>query len=225
MSLAHFCHPTDAKHCETAIPLDRRVTSRSFERYSTCMPLLPKETEVFPADLFDQTGKDLPWFVVHVRSRQEKILARYLERCGVSFYLPQIEKVTRRRGRKLKSYAPLFPGYVFLRGGAEARALAWRSNVVANVIDVADQSLLYDELCQLRKLQLSGASVLPHLALIPGAPVRVMEGVFAGYTGVIVKEKDAERLIITISQLHRAVAVDLARDAVVRSPLGRSEKS
>src|SRR5688572_18116988 len=100
------------------------------------MPLLPKETEVFPEDLFEQTADQRPWVVVHVRSRQEKLLARHLERAGVPFYLPQIEKTTKRSGRKFRSYVPLFPGYVFLRGGAKARDVASRSNVVANFIDV-----------------------------------------------------------------------------------------
>jgi transcriptional antiterminator NusG len=178
------------------------------------MPLLKKEAEVFPDDLFSLQA---PWVVVHVRSRQEKLLARHLTRKNVPFYLPQIEKITKRSGRTFKSYVPLFPGYVFIRGGGEARDVAWRSNVVANIIDVDDQPLLHNELLQLRQLQESGASLTPHLDVVVGAPVRITDGVFAGYTGVVVKEKEKERLIVTISHLHRAVAVELPRDSVIRS--------
>jgi transcriptional antiterminator RfaH len=178
------------------------------------MPLLKKETEVFPHDLF---ARSEPWLVVHVRSRQEKLLARHLMRKDVPFYLPQIEKSTRRSGRTFKSFVPLFPGYVFMRGAAEARDVAWRSNVVANIIDVEDQHLLHDELLQLRKLQETGASLTPHLDVVVGVPVRITDGVFAGYTGVVLKEKDKQRLIVTISHLHRAVAVELHRDSVIRS--------
>jgi transcription antitermination factor NusG len=183
------------------------------------MPLLPKETEVFPEDLFDLPVNRKPWLVVHVRSRQEKLLARHLVRSGIPFYLPQIEKKTKRGGRTFRSYAPLFPGYVFLRGGPEARDSAWRSDVAANVIDVEDQDVLHQELWQLRQLQLTGASLTPQLELVAGVPVRVTEGMFAGYTGIVVKERDHERLIVTISHLHRAVAVELSRDSVVRAPV------
>lgn len=180
------------------------------------MPLLPKETEVFPDGLFELPAESAIWAVAHVRSRQEKTLARHLERHGIGFYLPQIEKATRRGGRTYRSFVPLFPGYVFLRGDARSRDIAWRSNVVANLIAVDDQELVHKELLQLRELQLAGTSLTPQLDIVIGTPVRVTDGVFAGYTGIVVKEKDKERLIITISHLHRAVAVEIARGAVKR---------
>ena len=173
---------------------------------------------MFPGDLFERRE---PWLVAHVRSRQEKLLARHLQRRGIPFYLPQIEKTTKRSGRTYKSYVPLFPGYVFLRGQAEAREVAWRSNVVANLIEVEDQTVLDGELRQLNRLQRTGASLTPHLEVVVGVPVRVTEGVFAGYTGVVVKEKDSERLIVSISHLHRAIAVELSREAVTLSRSSR----
>ena len=181
------------------------------------MPLLPKETEVFPENLFALPLPECPWLVVHVRSRQEKVLARHLMRKEIPFYLPQIAKTKKRAGRTLRSFMPLFPGYVFMRGGAAARETAWHSNVVANILDVGDQRLLDDELSQLRRLQQSGASLTPHLEVMTGTPVRITEGVFAGYRGIVVRERDQTRLIVTVSHVHRAVAVELSRDAVVRA--------
>jgi transcription antitermination factor NusG len=91
------------------------------------------------------------------------------------------------------------------------------ANVVANLIEVADQDLLHAELRQIRRLQLSGMSLTPHLEVVVGTPVRVTEGVFAGYNGIVMKEKDHERLIVTISHLQRAVAVELSRQSVAPS--------
>src|SRR6185369_2241501 len=114
------------------------------------VPLLPKEMEVFPAALFELEPAAYPWGVAHVRSRQEKSLARFLAQRDVPFYLPQLENRRRRSGRDFVSHLPLFPGYVFFRGGAAARDLVWRSNVAASVIDVEDQERLGEELAQLR---------------------------------------------------------------------------
>src|SRR5437762_11219050 len=100
------------------------------------MPLLPKEAEIFPESIFDL---DQPWRVAHVRSRQEKVLARHLLQSSVPLYLPQIEQSVTRAGRRLVSHVPLFAGYVFFRGGRDARLQALRSNVVANLIEVEDQ--------------------------------------------------------------------------------------
>src|SRR2546423_2008893 len=119
------------------------------------MPLLRKEPEIDPESIFDSAE---PWRVAHVRSRQEKVLARHLLQNGVPFYLPQMEKSVVRGGRRLASHVPLFSGYVFFRGDAAARLTALRSNVVAKLIEVENQQLLNDELRQIRSLQLAGAS-------------------------------------------------------------------
>lgn len=186
------------------------------------VPLLAKEIEIFPEDLFDLSSEAGLWVVAHVRSRQEKTLARHLKRHGVGFYLPQIAKSRRRGGRTYTSYVPLFAGYVFLRLDASARGIAWRSNVVGNLIDVDDQDLVRRELLQLRELQLAGAALTPHSDIVVGTPVRVTHGVFAGYTGIVVREKHSERLIVTISHLPSAVAVEIARAAVKPEASGRN---
>ena len=115
------------------------------------MPLLQKEPQIYPESIFDLAE---PWRVAHVRSRQEKLLARHLLESEIPFYLPQIEKTTSRGGRRFVSYVPLFGGYVFFRGDDATRRRALRSNVIANLIEVDDQGRLEGELRQLRQLQL-----------------------------------------------------------------------
>jgi transcription antitermination factor NusG len=180
------------------------------------MPLLPKEEEVFPSALFELEPAAYPWGVAHVRSRQEKSLARFLAQRDVPFYLPQIENRRRRSGRDFVSHLPLFPGYVFFRGGAEVRELVWRSNVAASVIDVADQRRIGDELAQLRELQLAGASLRVVEELVAGDAVRVSEGAFAGYTGVVERGKGRDRLIVRVSLIHKAIAVEFERELLTR---------
>jgi len=177
------------------------------------MPLLPKETEIFPEVIFDLTE---PWRVVHVRSRQEKMLARHLLQNGIPFYLPQMKKTITRSGRRLVSHVPLFPGYLFFRGGQAARQAALRSNVVANVIEVEDQELLGGELRQIRKLQLAGASLIPVETFVPGDSVRIIEGVFAGYQGSVVRTGRGDRLLVSVSLLRKAIAVEFPGGALKR---------
>lgn len=180
------------------------------------MPLLPRQTEIFPDDLFDLAIERLPWGVAHVRSRQEKVLARHLVQKGIPFYLPVTEVKRKRAGRAYASYVPLFPGYVFHRALPAERDVLWRSNVIANLIDVPNQSELDRELKQLRELQIRGASLKPYQQLVPGDPVRVAEGSFAGYTGVVERGKAGARLIVRISLLNQAVAVEFDRAVLQR---------
>jgi len=178
------------------------------------MPLLPREPDLFPDDLFSLPDEEFPWGVAPLRRRQEKVLARFLLQNGVPFYLPQIEQVTKRGGRTYKSHLPLLTGYVFFRLAPTGRDLLWRSNVVAALLDVPDQVQLGSELAQLRALQLAGASLRPEPELAAGDPVRITGGAFAGYTGVVMRERGQARLIVQISLIRQAVAVEFGRDVL-----------
>ena len=179
------------------------------------MPLLKRGPEIFPQALFELTENESPWFVAHTRSRQEKALARYLLPLRIPFYLPVTERVVRRRGRTLTSYLPLFPGYVFLRGRSVERVAALRSNLIARVLEVREQDLLSRELEELRRLQLSGASLEPAPLYAPGDPVRITDGPFRGYRGTVLQERGRLRLIVSVSMLRQSVAVELDRASVL----------
>ena len=184
------------------------------------MPILRKESDIFPPDLFGIPVEDLPWEIVHVQSRQEKALARLLIGRAQPFYLPQIEKKTRRDGRSFVSFLPLFSGYVFLRRTDETRRLLWSSGVVTRVIGVDDQRLLDEELKQIRALQEAGATLIPRSDLAPGDRVRITEGMFCGYTGTLMRERDTLRLVVSITSLNKSVLAELPRDIVVRHHAG-----
>src|SRR5450830_1561830 len=134
------------------------------------MPFLRREPDLFPEGLFDLPVERHPWWVAHVKSRQEKVLARHLQPLGIPYYLPQREQKIRRAGRSFVSYLPLFPGYLFSRGTDDDRYAALRSNLVAQVIDVVDQPLLDAELGRLRTLQKAGLPPALHRNTDPGPP-------------------------------------------------------
>lgn len=171
------------------------------------MPILASEPQIAPHEIFALPTR---WIVAHVRSRQEKALARYALQHGVPFYLPQIEKTTHRRGRQLVSFLPLFPGYVFLRADAAGRERIARSDLAVALLDVADQVTLNTELGQIRDLQLAGATFEIVEAFQAGDSVRITEGSFAGYNGNVVRSANGDRLIVSISMLRKSVAVEFA---------------
>jgi transcription antitermination factor NusG len=182
------------------------------------MPLLPKEPDLFPDDFFALSVDSFPWHVTHVRCRQEKVLARRLLDQEVPFYLPQTERVAERSSRRFRSYVPLFPGYVFFRGGSRARDVALRSGVTVRIIGVDDQELLGAQLAQIRRLQLAGASFEVYEDLLPNDPVRIMNGPFRGYEGTVVRSGRGERLVVALSLLRKSFAVEFDRPVLRRAP-------
>lgn len=175
------------------------------------MPILKREPDAFPASLFSMTQ---PWWVAHVRSRQEKLLARYLRDQGIAFYLPQTEKRRHRDRRTILSYLPLFPGYVFFRGQDGDTSRALRSHVIVNLLAPFDQRTFDGELYQLFDLQQSNGRLTPYPYLRSGDAVMITEGVFTGYRGVIVRERSSDRLVVSVSFIGQSVAVELDRDCV-----------
>jgi transcription antitermination factor NusG len=180
------------------------------------MPLLRREADVYPNDLFT-LPTELEWRVAHVRSRQEKRLARHLLQHGVPYFLPQWTKTVTAGERKRTSHLPLFAGYVFFRGGLQTRDVLIRSGVTVSIIEVEDQQLLHSELEQLRRLQLAGASLVPVEELVPGEVVRIAEGAFAGYTGMVERTSRGDRLIVQISLLRKTVAIEFEREVLKRA--------
>ena len=178
------------------------------------MPLLKREPDLYPNDLLEASPGALPWWVAHVRSRQEKALARHLLKHGVAFFLPQEEKQSRRGGRLRLSLLPLFPGYVFFRGGAAERLIAQRSQVMVRALEVGDQPLLQEELATIRRLQAAGHHVAPYSRLGEGDDVEVMGGPLHGLRGTVLRESGQARLVVSVTFLGQSVSAVLDRDTL-----------
>src|SRR6266550_2975427 len=80
------------------------------------------------------------WFVLHVKSRHEKALARELRFTGIDYYLPLVSKPAYYGRHKVFVQMPLFPGYLFLRGSIEDCYRANGQKRVARILNVCDQS-------------------------------------------------------------------------------------
>lgn len=180
------------------------------------MPILSKESDIFPNDLFDLPTETAPWEIAHLRSRQEKTVARLLYDARKPFYLPQVKHTTKSAARTSVSHLPLFPGYIFVRRVDGLRETLHRTHAVAQMLDVPDQSQLSSELFQIRELQASGAMLTPTVELMPGDAVRIEEGAFSGYTGIVVRERGSLRLIVSIAILNKAVEVEFPREVLAQ---------
>jgi transcription antitermination factor NusG len=88
------------------------------------------------------------------------------------------------------------------------------------VLEVSDQAVLERELFDLRRLQLSGASLEPVHSYAPGDAVRITEGPFRGYRGTVLQERGRLRLIVSVSMLRQSVAVELDRASILPVPDG-----
>jgi transcription antitermination factor NusG len=181
------------------------------------MPILAEQPSLYPENLLaDPVGiqlEDSPaercWWVIYTKSRQEKSLARDLLGYRIPFYLPQVSSVHLVRGRRVRSYLPVFPGYVFLYGSPDERLGALRTNRISRVLPVPTQEELHRDLQRLANLIATGAPLTVEQRLSAGRAVRIRNGPMAGFEGTIVQRRGSDRLLIAVNFLQQGVSVEI----------------
>ena len=139
---------------------------------------------IWPNSLFDNSLEGL-WWVLHVKPRAEKALARKCLGRQVSYFLPQCRHQRRGAGRVKDAFLPLFPGYFFLFGGEPDRLMTLETNLVVKVLSVPDQQELFDDLKRINKVIESELAILPEERLRPGMPVAIISrATFHGLDGI-----------------------------------------
>lgn len=185
------------------------------------MPILSAEPDRWPSDLLNSAGPESgqTWWALHTKPRQEKSVARYLFAAGLDFYLPLLPRRHQIRGRIVTSQAPLFTGYVFLRGDRDARTLALASNRIVHTLEAPDSPRIERDLRQIDLLLTSGAPVASVERLGPGDEVEITSGPLAGLSGVIERTGTGRRFIVTVDFIQRGASVmldDFALNPVTR---------
>lgn len=151
------------------------------------------------------------WVVAHLKSRQEKAFAGDLFQAGISYYMPLLEKRSRRRdnGKIRKSIVPLFPGYVAVAIPEKGWNILYDRQRVANLIPVIDQHEFTQELCQVYRVLESSQKVDLAPIFSDGQPVRVKEGPMMGLEGVVKEYRGESMFLIRVSMFHQSVRLEI----------------
>ena len=175
------------------------------------MPILKREIDLFPEDLLtSEQALGSPWWAIYTLAKHEKKLMRQLVELQIPFYAPVIERRYRSpNGRLRKSYEPLFGNYVFVCGNEETRYQTVCTGSVSRCIPVERREELVADLQQINSLINTEAPLAPESRLEPGQRVRIRNGVFAGYEGVIVRREREVRLQVYVRFMEQGVSVQL----------------
>jgi transcription antitermination factor NusG len=156
------------------------------------------------------------WYALHVKPRFEKLVTTQLEEKGYETLLPAY--VSRRKwSDRVKTLSfPLFPGYTFCRFNVNARLPIVVTPGVMAVLGVGRNPMPVDEseIEAIRQVMISGAQAEPWPYLAAGTRVRVESGALEGLEGIVLRVKDRERLIVSVSLLMRSVAVEIDRNSL-----------
>ena len=151
------------------------------------------------------------WLAAYTRSRHEQQVARQLKQKQVACLLPTYERLARWSDRVKRAPAPLFPGYVFVQVSAAERTRVLETAGVVSLVSRAGKAITLspEEIAQLQACCLRAGSIEPHPYLRIGRRVRVKHGPFAGWEGTLVEKQNSRRLVITVEQIMKAVAINI----------------
>lgn len=150
------------------------------------------------------------WYLVYTKPRQEEVALTNLERQGYDAYLPRVRQWRRRQGRRIQVVGPLFPRYLFIH--LDTQTDNWapiRSTLgVATLVRFGRApARVPDELVTFLR-QSEGQQGLHEWAepeYLVGDRVRVAEGAFLGYQGILLARTSRERVVVLLDIVGRQI--------------------
>jgi len=165
------------------------------------------------------TLEDSAWWALYTRHQHEKTVAEMLSAKGFEVFLPLYDSMRRWNDRKKLISLPLFPCYVFVRGGLNRRLQVVTTPGVHMILSRGERvaTIPEDEIQAIRRTVTGSFRVEPHPFLKCGERVRVTRGSLEGVEGVLILKKNMCRLVLSVDMLAQSVAVEI--DAADVEPL------
>jgi transcription antitermination factor NusG len=161
------------------------------------------------------TPDGMAWYAIRVQTKFASVASAALRGKGYEEFLPLYRSGRRWSDRVKQVDLPLFPGYLFCRLDVRDRILPVLTSpgVISIVgagktpIPIADE-----EIEGVRAVLRSGLVAHPWPFLNVGSRVHIDDGPLAGVEGIISNIDKNCRLVVSVTLLHRSVAVKIERD-------------
>ena len=180
--------------------------------------LLSDNGEAVPAHCPGNVVADFEreWFAAYTMSRHEKRIAAHCERIGIEQFLPLY---TCQRSWKNRTTVdlqiPLFPNYLFVRLAPYDHGPLMRlPGLLSTVGNAAGPIAIPDADMQLLRYMITCKTIEPHPFMAKGDRVRVITGPLAGLIGVVQKQGNGLRFIVTLDVIGKSVSLHIDRSAL-----------
>jgi len=158
------------------------------------------------------------WHALYTRHQHENVVAQALSGKGFEVFLPQYRAVHRWKDRQKEMLLPLFPNYVFIRGGLDRMLSIVTTPGVHSLVSwgARPADIPAEEIETVRRLVESPLQVEPHPFLKCGDLVRIKSGPLEGIEGILVRKTRGFRLVLSVEMLSRSAAVEVDVNMVER---------
>lgn len=155
--------------------------------------------------------EDNAWWALYTRHQHEHVIADSLSAKGFEVFLPLYQSLRRWKDRQKLLWLPLFPCYVFVRGGMNRRLEVVTTPGVHMILYNGEHvAIVPDEEIRGIRMAVEGtARIEPHPFLKCGDRVRVTHGSLEGVEGILIRKKNLFRLVLSVEMLAQSVAVEI----------------
>jgi transcription antitermination factor NusG len=176
---------------------------------ATLAHIQPAPAVLSPVDV--EAAAEVQWYAAYTSANHEKRVAQQLEGRSVEHYLPVYESVRRWKDRRVRLQMPLFPGYVFVRMALRDRLRVLAIPGVARLVGFVGRPspVPTEDIEAIRACLAGNCDVQPHPYVRCGQRVRVLSGPLAGFSGIVVRQKNGTRFVVSFDVLERSVSVEL----------------
>ncbi len=176
-----------------------------------------------------EVDSDASWYALYTRHQHEKTVASLLSGKGFQVFLPLYSTVHRWKDRDKQLFLPLYPGYVFLLDRLDRTLQILMTPGVHSIVGTAGgpEPIPQFEIDAVKRVIESSLAVEPHPFLRCGDRVRVTYGPLEGIEGILLRKKNAFRLVLSMEMLMKSVAIEIDASIVERisapnwSPINR----
>jgi len=158
------------------------------------------------------------WYVLHTKSRFENVVNDGLINKSVEAFLPKVQVRSKRRDRKAMITVPLFPGYLFVKTDLSPHnhLEIVKTTGVVRLIGTKDGPVPVSQTAieSLKIIVEGNNQVSTGYRLKNGDRVIVVSGPFAGVSGIFVRYRGQERVVVNIEALGQYASVEVHKDDV-----------
>jgi transcription antitermination factor NusG len=157
------------------------------------------------------SNEDMHWWALYTRHQHEKVVAEILCAKGFEVFLPLHESIRRWKDRQKVLSLPVFPCYVFVRGGLKRRLQVVTTPGVHTILNHGERVAIIPEaeIEAIRRAMDARFHMEPHPYIRCGDRVRVIRGSLQGLEGILVRKKNQFRLVLSVDMLAKSVAVEI----------------
>lgn len=163
------------------------------------------------------------WYAAYTCANHEKRVAEQLGVRKVEYFLPLYQSVRKWADRRKRLEVPLFPGYIFVRLPLQERLRVLEIPSVARLVGFnhLPTPLPDDEIEALRNGLTGQLRAVPHPYLKVGRRVRIIRGPLESCEGILLRNKGAFRVVLSVDLIMRSVAIEVGAEDIVPVSVSR----